>query len=42
MYFKEALVSIEEDDDVHELIKLSMEKPHIDLYVEHLDCKNLG
>ena len=40
MYFKEALVSIEEDDEVRELIKLCMEKPHIDLYMEHLDCKN--
>ena len=40
MYFEEALVSIQEDDDVCKLTKLCLEKPHIDLYVEHLDCKN--
>ena len=35
MYFDEAIVSIEDDNDACELIKLCTKKPLVELYMEH-------
>ena len=40
MYFEKALMSMEDDGDVRELIKICMNKPLIELYVGDLDRKN--